>query len=187
MSYRNQFIHAVQRSAKLGMIQPNTVLPLSNRTIRQNKLQSYLAGCMAFFKLNGIVHSSQLTECCASVHAGLAAFLSVNKLPCHVTIGEFHWNQKPFFDFYRLDELVSEIESPSAHEDLKAHCWLTLPDGSVLDLTINSDLSKITQRPYLPLHANAIYVGPKECDPDHYYVPILVGEEYLRRVKAISK
>lgn len=184
MKYRNQYIEAVRRSNELKLVDARKVLPLATKQMKDKRLKSYFEGSMFFLKDEGVTSAAQLVENCALMHSELSKFLNFNNHPCEVTVGQFYWNKKAFSDYYSLDQLLDELHSPSVGDFLKAHCWLTLPDGSVLDLTILSDLSKINNKPYNRLEENVIHIPPREHDPDHYYVPYLVGRDTLARMKA---
>lgn len=190
MSYRQQFIHAVNRSAELGLLNKAEILPLNPKPISTKKLKKYYDASLFFLTSPemGIHGTDQLVGLCGLTHLLLAKFLNGAGLPCEVTMGEFHWNREPFLPHASMNQLLEELDNPQHDSDIAFHCWLTLPDGSVMDWTINGDISKVaSHHPFLPIDKAMIHISANEHDPDHYYAPMLVGGDYLRRIKAVPE
>ncbi|MDI3326761.1 hypothetical protein QKW35_20485 [Pontibacterium granulatum] len=185
MKYKLQYIEAVNRSDKLDLVHKGKVLPLKAKPIKDQKLRAYYDASYYLLAQLGCQDTGKLVRNCANIHYNLYKFLTDQKLPCQITIGEFHRQGRMYAKYATTDELIEEMKSPNYGEQIDLHTWLTLPDGSAMDWTILPDMLALDGRLLPSLGECCIHVEANEHDPEHYYVPQLVGASYLENIGAV--
>lgn len=185
MDYKFDFEKAVHQTCELNLNLHGNPLPLKAEKIPKENVLCVLGECMPYLLQNGYFSSQELSGNCVAVHLLIKSVLKQRfGLECYITIGSMHgegWNYCAMSYSY----IQQELKSPNPNTELQAHIWLTLPDGSIIDWTGQAwcDLQeKITHK----LEECLVYLAPNEFNPEHYYKPYLVGEEFLVRSGTID-
>jgi len=185
MKYKLQYIEAVERSEEHGLVDKSQVFPMMPKPLKEVEIQKYLDVSCALLSETDLSNTRNLVENCALVHYLLGQSLNARNLPCHVTVGEFHRDGRPYFNFASIDELIQEASSPNHGDPIALHAWLTLPDGSVMDWTMLADMNVLEGNAPPLLQHCCIYMPANAFDPDFFYVPKLVGHSYLEKIGAV--
>lgn len=185
MDYKSEFEKAVRQTWELNLSLHGKPLPLMAETIPQKNVLTVLRECIPHLLQQGFHSSKELNGHCVSVHLIIKKLLKqFFELECHITIGSMHgkgWDYCAMSYSYIREELTS----PSQNEELKAHIWLTLPDGSIIDWTGQAWCDMQVKENHV-LEECLVYLQPHEFNPEHYYKPYLVGEEFLVRTRTID-
>ncbi len=94
-----------------------------------------------------------------------------------VTIGSVKVDRRPFYRFSK-EVLIKELrEGYIPNTAANGHAWLTLSDGTILDLTIISSI--LNKRGLAPAElADAIYHSSKSSPFDIHHEPLMLGLGY---------
>lgn len=182
MNYKKRIEDAVLRTQELQLKLPSSPLPFSE-AISDNKKQEVLIHCLEMLQLHGFKSSQDLASKCTDVHLMLQYFLKKDlNIDSHITIGDRYWHDYIYCEM--SDESIkSELNSPSLNEPIKAHVWLTLTDGTILDCTGEAHADLIFNRGNFPLHECLhLSASNKKEDPvEGYYRPYLIGTDFLEK------
>ncbi|TMS82221.1 hypothetical protein [Pseudoalteromonas sp. S554] len=182
MNYKKRIEDAVLRTKKLQLKLPSSPLPFS-KAISDNKKQEILIHCFEVLQFHGFKSSQDLASKCTDVHLMLQYFLKTDlNIDSHITIGDRYWHDYIYCEM--SDESIkSELNSPSLDEPIKAHVWLTLTDGTILDCTGEAHADLIFSRGNFPLHECLHLSAPSEKEDaiEGYYRPYLIGTDFLEK------
>lgn len=81
------------------------------------------------------------------------------------------------------ESIIKELDSQNIHEPVKAHVWLTLADGTILDCTAEAHADLLFQRGNHPAHNCMMLVDPNQPEnaKEGYHRPFLVGPDFLEK------
>lgn len=128
---------------------------------------------------------------CLKWSAYLGPYLQ-DALGCRVwlTIGELRKNNRVVFGATREDlkrwRYTGLTADDCSSSGFKMHAWLTLPTAEIIDLTFFSTLAQVHPDTMGELASQIICGSPETILKDHTYIPIVVGEEYARKVNVHS-
>jgi len=176
-SYLNKFLQAQKQSSSLKLKHSNFKLESEKHDL-QDIIEIVKFG-IELMKSLGVSSTAEARSKCMTVHQIIHSELLAAGIPTELTIGNVMLREKPFIESMTLQSLIDELESPMLDKPQDIHCWLTLNDSSIIDFTIYSSLTS-PDKPEC-LEDNYVYIEPFEHDSKHYYVPMLVGIEYLVR------
>ena len=183
MSYKHSFIKAYHESAKLGLEPENRPFPLK-RKLSKKQVQKILQICADYLYSIELNNSSDLASKCIPVHMALQALLwKALSVESYITIGDRVWSDYTYCEM-SYEYILQEIEKPNISDPLKAHVWLTLCDGSVLDCTGEAHMDLLLQRGDYPTHKCLVYFPPDKNVSDGFYRPFLVGRAFLTLIGA---
>lgn len=185
MNYKVEFEKAVLQTWELNLNLHGKPIPLMTDPIPKENVLLVLGECIPYLKQNGYFSSQELSGKCVAVHLLIKSILrQAFGLESHITIGSMHGNGWKYCAM-SYSYIREELQSPSTTEELKAHIWLTLPDGSIVDWTGQAWYDLQTKETH-ELENCLVYLAPNEFNPEHYYRPYLVGEEFLVRTGTID-
>ncbi|MCT6698366.1 hypothetical protein [Rheinheimera sp. 4Y26] len=178
MQYTGLFESAVRMTEELGL---KLVMPkqfFCSEEISSEKLHAMVSAFVPFFKSNGYFSSKDLNKNCVQVHiAAQNLFKEMFGIDSYLTIGSMHGDG---FDYCAIsyEEIKSEIKKPNLAQELRAHIWLTLSDGSIFDWTGLAwylENCGITA----PLEECAMHIPLNTTMKELRYKPFLIGKDYL--------
>ena len=185
MNYKMNFISAYYKSIEIGLNPDDSVLPLKN-TIPKTKLTDLQVGAVKLLQSMDLNSSVDLAGKCIPVHMMIKEMLKKEfSVESHITIGDRFWHDYVYCEM-SYDLIAKELETGGGVEPLKAHVWLTLQDGSILDLTCEAHLDVLMNRGDHPTHECIGYIPASKKITDGYYRPYLVGDEFLKRTGAFG-
>lgn len=185
MNYKTRFIAAYQKSSEIGLEPDCKALPFQKK-LSKNKIQTILHSCADYLYSVSFEKSSDLASNCIPVHFQIQAMLREKlSVDSFITIGDKVWSDYVYCKMsYRA--IQQELGSPSVTSPLKAHVWLTLGDGSVLDCTGEAHMDILFDRGEHPTHKCFAFIPPEKSVSDGYYRPYLVGSEFLKKSGALA-
>lgn len=176
---------AFQKSLELGLASKNQALSFE-QVLSKEQVHEVLHLCADYLYEVGLTQSSDLAKNCIPVHMHLQPLLKdYLALDSFITIGDKYWKDYVYCEM-SYESIQEELRNPDIGASLKAHIWLTLADGSVLDCTGEAHMDLLLNRGNHPAHKCLVYHSPDESIPDGYYRPFLVGSEFLIRTGAFS-
>gem|GEM_PF-1889453 len=183
--YKNLVRKAVSASTSLGLLSENNAPSFSSDDIQASLIHPILGEFVEHLYSRGLDSSRSLNGNCIHVHDQLQAHLQRRGVESHLTIGSMH-GQGWDYCSTSLDELLAEMTDPDPEREIRAHTWLTLNDGSVLDWT-GQAWYDIQANANHPAESCLVYFQQGVQDEMHYYHPVLVGREYLIRTGSIRR
>ena len=180
MDYKTRFIAAHKKSSELGLEPGPQALPFTKEHSKQ-KVQNILQACADHLYSAGLDTSSDLASNCLPVHMQLQAFLREHlSVGSSITIGD-KFGEDYVYCHMSYQTILEELQKTEMDSAVKAHVWLTLRDGSVLDCIGEAHMDLLFNRGEHPTHECFAFVRPNQIIPDGYYRPYLVGSEFLKR------
>ncbi len=188
MNYTTRLQQAFIRTKHLGLSTESNPFPLKP-SLPQEILQAIFQISGEALYANGYEKSSDLASKCAQVHLMLQQVLiQTMQVKSFITIGDRFWHDYVYCEM--SDEgIINELRSPKINEPSKAHIWLTLVDGTILDCTAEAHAEIMFDRGEFPSHQSIMVVPPdqQEDDKKGYHRPFLLGTDFLLRTGTIYK
>lgn len=182
MSYKNRLIEAVNYTRGLGLKIEKSPLPLGDK-IEIGVMQDIFQLCGDVLYHYGYQTSSDLASKCTPVHLLLQHHLKNDmNLDSFITVGDRFWNDYVYCEMSK-DSIESELKNPNMVGDIKAHVWLTLTDGTILDCTAEAHADLLFNRGEHPAHKCIMFIDPnkEENAKSGYHRPYLIGTEFLEK------
>lgn len=184
MNYKDMFIKSYHETLKIGLDPGSKVLPFK-ATISKKKVDQILTFCAMHLRLMGFTRSSELAGKCIPVHIELQFLLREKfSVKSNITIGDKFWNDYVYCEM-SYKSIEQELQKPNINNPIKAHVWLTLSDGSILDCTGEAHMDVIWKRGDFPAENCIAYVPSDKVMSNGYYRPYLVGGDFLIKTGAI--
>jgi len=187
LNYKKRLEDAVARTKKFGLKLDVPPLPLTTdlpEKVKQNILQL----CADALNHYGYVTSSELASKCTPVHLMLQSHLKSDlNIDSCITIGDRYWDDYIYCEM--TDETIeNELDNPNIHEPVKAHVWLTLPDGTILDCTAEAHADLLFKRGVHPAHNCIMLVDPNQPEDAKggYHRPFLMGSSFLEKTGMVQ-
>lgn len=120
------------------------------------------------------------------------------QIPHAITVGDVEYRDGNLYTNATLESLCADIKigfNPRFEDGVPtlpqthAHCWITLPNGTILDPTISVHIDRLTNTPSQPDQSfwDAIYDSRTHDDRVTRHIPILTGLAYhMKSVTGIS-
>ncbi|WP_037428110.1 hypothetical protein [Shewanella colwelliana] len=181
MNYKERFIKAVLATKELGLKVDKEPLPIE-KALSKSKLQSIQLLCFEVLKFRGYSYSSDLAQKCIPVHLDLKHFLKLYlDVDSYITVGDRYWDDYVYCEM-SYESIKDELANPG-RGDLKAHVWLTLSDGTLLDCTAEAHADLIFGRPEYPIEQCIMLIKPTEVNDAKkgFHRPYLVGIDFLEK------
>lgn len=188
MNYKDRFITALEKTKNIGLLVQDNPLPFQKK-FKGNKKRSILLSCVQALKAHGFRTSSDLASQCTFVHLMLRDVLKQNlNIDSVITIGDRYWKDYIYCEM-SYESIVNELSNPESLAAIKAHVWLTLPDGTILDCTGEAHADLLFERGEHPVEQCLMYLTPdiRECADSGYHRPFLIGEDFLVKSRVIGK
>lgn len=185
MNYKVEFENAVGKTLEFDLRLHENPLPLENTPIPEQNIFFVLRHCIPLLQQQGYFSSKDLSGNCVDVHLLVKRALKMYfGLKCFITIGSMHGKD---WDYCTMsyEYIRKELDEPNLQSELKAHIWLTLPDGSIVDWTGQAWRDQQVKESH-ELSQCLLYFSASDFSADHYYKPYLVGEEFLIRTGTIG-
>lgn len=182
MSYKDRLIEAVNYTSSLGLNIGKCPLPLGDK-IENDVMQHIFQLCGDALYHYGYQKSSDLAGKCTPVHLMLQSHLKSDMdIDSFITVGDRFWDDYVYCEMSK-DSIESELKKPNMSGDIKAHVWLTLTDGTILDCTAEAHADILFNRGEHPAHKCIMLIDPnkEECAKSGYHRPYLVGTEFLEK------
>jgi hypothetical protein len=178
MQYKEDFKNAVRMTKQLGLKLESPMQYFVDKSIPQEKFTSMIEELVPYLKNNGYLSSSNLNRNCVQVHIAVQCLLkNIFNIDSFLTIGSMHG---PDFDYCVMsyEEIKSELKNPKSSQELQAHVWLTLPDGSIFDWT---GLAWYFENfgESVPMEDCALHIPVNSEVTAPVYKPFVIGEDYL--------
>jgi hypothetical protein len=184
LDYRNRFVLAVQKTKEMGLELKEIPLPLRNK-LSKNKRKNILQLCSQVLNYHGYRSSSDLAKKCTPVHLILQHQLKMHlNLDSYLTVGDRYWDDYIYCEM-SYENIKKEPNAPNINKPIKAHVWLTLTDGTVLDCTAEAHADILFNRGEHPIEKCMMYVEPeiKMDGKSGYHRPFIVGLDFLEKAK----
>ena len=182
MSYIERFKDAVDYTRSLGLRFEKCPLPLSDK-IERSTMQSIFQLCGDALYHYGYRTSEDLAGKCTPVHLMLQSHLKSDmNIDSFITVGDRYWDDYVYCEMSK-DSIESELEKPNIGGDIKAHVWLTLADGTILDCTAEAHADLLFKRGLHPAHECIMLVdsSQEESAKSGYHRPYLIGTGFLEK------
>jgi len=185
LNYKTRFVTAYHKSSEVGLEPDCQALPFKKK-LSKKKVQEIRQFCIDYLYSIGLTKSSELANKCIPVHMHLQPLIREHlSVESYITIGDKYWDDYVYCKM-SYETILQELQDPDVEASLKAHVWLTLRDGSVLDCTGEAHMDLLFNRGDHHTHQCIAYIPSDKPVSDGYYRPYLVGSEFLKRVGAFA-
>ena len=182
LNYIERLINAVDYTRSLGLKIEKSPIPLGEK-IERSTMQDIFQLCGDALYHYGYQTSEDLAGQCTPVHLMLMSHLKSDlNIESFITVGDRYWDDYIYCEMSR-DSIESELKKPSIDGDIKAHVWLTLTDGTILDCTAEAHADLLFKRGPHPAHKCIMLVDPilEESAKSGYHRPYLIGTDFLEK------
>ena len=179
-SYKERVVSAIRNTEDLGLELNATPLPFSP-SISENEMLNIQKLCVDALRHFGFTSSSTLAGNCVEVHLMLHQMLMEElDVVSYITVGDRCFENYVYCEM-SIPGIIRELEGPSIHEPIKAHVWLTLADGTIVDCTSEAHLDIKAERGDFPVHRclQFIPLNNEEDASVGYHRPFLLGPDFL--------
>lgn len=183
MNYEKRIISAIEKTKEFGLELNSNLYPFTTTLSHEQKRQA-LQLCVDVLYSKGYRYSSDLASKCTPVHLIMQHFLkSELNLDSYITIGDRYWDDYVYCEM-SYENIERELKNPDFNEPVKAHVWLTLSDGTILDCTAEAHADLLYKRAERPIEKclMLVEIGNIEDDKSGYHRPYLVGVDFLQKI-----
>jgi len=184
MQYYSAITKAYEFS-KIYKVAPAACPPPFTEKIATEKLQRALGACIEHLTNIGFQSSFELAGRCVEVHNEIQRILEENNVESFFTIGDRVWDDYIYCEM-SYDQIGSELSNPTPNNPLKAHVWLTLSDGSILDFTSQPHMDLLQGDREYPIEQSIILKRLDDSWEKGNFRPFLVGKQFLYKTGAMS-
>lgn len=187
MNYIERLINAIDYTRSLGLKIEKSPIPL-DENIGRSTLQDIIQLCSEALYHYGYQTSEDLAGNCTPVHLMLMSHLKSDmNIESFITVGDRYWDDYVYCEMSK-NSIESELKKPSSDGDIKAHVWLTLADGTILDCTAEAHIDLLFNRGLHHAHECIMLVDPnrEECAKTGYHRPYLIGTDFLEKTGTIG-
>ncbi|WOX05507.1 hypothetical protein [Microbulbifer pacificus] len=182
LSYVERFIDAIDYTRSLGLKIEKNPIPLSDK-IKLSTMQNIFQLCGDALYHYGYQTSENLAGQCTPVHLMLQSHLKSDmNIDSFITVGDRYWADYIYCEMSK-NSIESELKNPSIGGGIKAHVWLTLTDGTILDCTAEAHADLLFKRGLHPAHKCIMLVDPNQEENVKigYHRPYLIGTGFLEK------
>lgn len=187
MNYKDRLIEAISYTQSLKLNIEKLALSLDVE-LADNSKHKILRLCGDALYQAGLISSSYLAGKCAPIHLmlkeRLKAELGIESL---ITIGDRFWDDYVYCEMTK-ESVENELNRTNTFEPIKAHVWLTLSDGTILDCTAEAHADILLGRGEHPAHQCIMIVSPNKAEDAKtgYHRPVLVGSGFLEKTGMVK-
>lgn len=187
MNYKDRLLEAITYTRSLRLYIDNSALSLDVE-LADNIKQKIFQLCGDALYQAGLQRSFHLAGKCAPIHLmlkeRLKADLGIESL---ITIGDRFWDDYVYCEMTK-ESVENELTCTNIFEPIKAHVWLTLSDGTILDCTAEAHADILFGRGEHPAHKCIMIVSPNKAEDAKtgYHRPVLVGSEFLEKTGMVQ-
>lgn len=182
MSYLHEFLEAQRRTIRLGLACPD----IHSTDARFFTPQAQSKFPYVVLEAVGELNYEEVVAQCLSIHLRLQKpLVEFFKTPVFFTIGYVY--TPPSYMFKQTeDELRQLLQDGANGTRVNLHAWLTLPSMEIIDLSLSTSLAVLNNMPkenhggVIARHADELRLGLR-------YHPMLIGDEYLRKIGALRE
>jgi len=177
--YIDEFEAAIERTKNFNLELPPIDIS-DNRYLSDNMLEDVPA---VLYEALGELSLNEIVAQCMSIHKRvqqpLNDFFKINFM---YTIGYVYF--EPDYLFKKTeDELKELMNNRPASPEINIHTWLTLPSMEILDFSLPTSMA--VHYGWKQGHGHIISSHADELKHGLKYHPMLVGEDYLRKIGAL--
>lgn len=184
MQYEHQIQSAYEQSKVFG-VEPDVSPVPFGKMLPDQELIPAIGECIAALPKIGILSAFDLAGKCIPVHAFVQEILSAHGISSVLTIGDRTWHDYIYCEM-SYEQIAHELSSPNIRDPLKAHVWLTLSDGTILDLTSQPHMDQLQGDQEYPIEKSIVIKRLSEKWDDGNYRPFLVGPDFLINTGALG-
>ena len=178
--YKTKFISAYHKTKELGLHIEGKPIPIG-KALSDKKIEKICKISVEHLRISELKNSYDLAEKCIPVHMSLKEVLKENfNINTHVTIGDRYWDDYIYCEM-TYDSIAKEIDSPNLDSPLRAHVWLTLSDGTILDCTGEAHADLLFERGNFPSERCISLIRPDKRIQQGYHRPFLIGSAFLMK------
>ncbi|BAJ01164.1 hypothetical protein [Shewanella violacea] len=188
MNYEKRIISAIEKTKELGLELSFSPYPFTKPLSHEEKRQA-LQLCVDVLYSKGYRQSSDLASNCTPVHLDMQHFLkSELNLDSYITIGDRYWDDYVYCEM-SYENIKCELNSPDFNNPIKAHVWLTLSDGTILDCTAEAHADLLYKRGEHPIEKCLMLVEASNIEnaKSGYHRPYLIGADFLQKAGVCGK
>jgi len=82
--------------------------------------------------------------------------------------------------------ILNELKAPDIRKPIKAHVWLTLSDGTIIDFTSEAHLDILYKRGNYPVEKCFQVIRPNDDTQEGVHRPFLIGDDFLFKSGAVQ-
>ncbi|MFT6421461.1 MAG: hypothetical protein ACJA2K_000173 [Thalassolituus sp.] len=182
MNYKDRVIEAIKYTQSLGLNIEKNPLPFDEKLAHSIKQQVYQL-CAEALHHYGYEKSSDLAGKCTPVHLMLQSHLKSDlSIDSFITVGDRFWDDYVYCEMTK-ESIENELHNRNINEPIKAHVWLTLTDGTILDCTAEAHADLLFKRGEHPAAKCIMIVEPdkEENAKSGYHRPALLGIGFLEK------
>ncbi|MDF3124196.1 hypothetical protein [Rheinheimera sp. 1928-s] len=186
MSYKIRFEAALGKTKELGLMFQGVQYPFQaplSFEVKRKVLQS----CVDVLFAHGYQNSSSLAGKCTPIHLMMHRYLKDELgIDSYITIGDYYWNDYIYCEM-SYEIIKSELTQLDITKPLKAHVWLTLTDGTIIDCTLQGHADLLFNRGDFPVEKclTIVEINSSEDEVSGYHRPYLVGSDFLMKACAM--
>lgn len=178
-TYSDELIEAQQRTIRFNLACPEIPTPCG-RLLTADKHQQFP---YAVREAVGELSEKDIVGQCISIHWRLQVTLEkFFAAPILYTIGYVH---TPPSDMFKQTEpeLLQRLHTGLNGAQVQFHAWLTLPSMEIIDISLPTSFAVI--KGLTEGHGGVIASHAEELKHGLRYHPMLLGEDYLRKIGAL--
>ncbi|MBE2167741.1 MULTISPECIES: hypothetical protein [unclassified Cobetia] len=182
MNYNSRFMAAVKYTESLGLNVKEMPAAFTEK-LSHSTLQEIFQLCGDALYHYGFNDSTDLASQCVRVHSLIKQHLKDDMgIDSYITIGDRYWDDYIYCEMSRT-AIEQELTSPEVDQPIKAHVWLTLSDGAIIDCTAEAHADIIFGRDVHPSHQCIMLITPDQEEDAKvgYHRPYLVGEDFINK------
>lgn len=187
MKYKDRFISAVNKTQELGLNVSLYPLPFK-KEMSHKKIHDVIRHCFWNLHSKGIFYASQVAAKCTLISLELQNALRIAGVKSYITIGDVVFAEQDYiYCEMSYESIGGELKNPNVYSPLKAHVWLTLEDGTIIDFTAMAHIDLMCGDPDFELSSSKVVVArPGVESKSNYYRPYLVDVDFLIKTGTIG-
>jgi len=107
------------------------------------------------------------------------ALQSLKGINSYITIGDRYWSENDIYCEMSYTSIVEELKHPNITKPIKAHTWITLTDGTIIDFTSEAHLDVLHDRGVFPVEKCYQVIRPDSDITSGFHRPFLIGTDFL--------
>jgi len=176
--YQSEFKDALERTKKFGLYVDH--VEFSSARLLTSDLQQKFP-YMLRDAVGEIGVEELVGECLSIHHRLLEALEKIIGGKCYFTIGYVETDRKMFYQ--SESDLKKLMETGISNPSLNIHAWITLPTMEIIDVSLPTSYAVLNNikdgiGSIIASHADELKGGMK-------YRPMVIGEDYLRKIGAL--
>ncbi|WP_045409980.1 hypothetical protein [Vibrio jasicida] len=186
MNYKSRFETAINKTKELGLTLTDSQYPFREPLSYEEKNEIFQACVWSLYDI-GFTTSSTIAQQCAFVHTYIREMLKeVLGVNSYITIGDFYRDNYTYCEM-SYESILQELAQPDMLKPIKAHVWLTLTDGTIIDCTYHADADVLCGRGEFLIEKCIMVVDSDQVENKEkgYHRPYLVGDDFLIKTKSI--